>query len=160
MGLFSKYKPVAQFQAADKPAKVASKLHLFIQKLYAVTEPTLLRKADKTLNVVETETNPTKRQIVINKYVRGLNSGLAQKLPSGIVFTTKAAETILELAATIEGPKGARIAVGRCPCQEATNKWRDPVVKDIVLFFGAEAYVDQEVRISRNNAGTRPRNIA
>ena len=50
MGIFSKYKPVAQFQGIDKPAKVVSKKHLFLQKLYAVVEPLFINSRQYIYN--------------------------------------------------------------------------------------------------------------
>lgn len=107
----------------------------FLHTLYALAEPTLLRITDRVLQIKFFTENP-----VGNRLLR-FGFKLIWFFPHGIALTTQAAERLVDYLTTVEGPKGARLAVGPCVCQLALDKWREPRKKDMVLLYGADIYL-------------------
>jgi ferredoxin len=109
-------------------------LQYFLHKLYAMSEPLILRVVDFILSKrIMTET------FLGKKLLRGI-ALVSRYLPHGIVITTEAAQRVVDLIEATEGPRGGRLAVGPCVCQAALNRWQEPVCKDMVLVYGADIY--------------------
>ncbi len=115
------------------------RLQYALQWLYAAAEPTALRVTDWLIRQRwASETRPG----------RALLQALAiasRWLPHGEVLTTDAAVRLAHWLEAVEGPKGARLAVGPCVCQRALGRWKEPSCKDVVLLYGAEVYTRLEV---------------
>jgi ferredoxin len=117
----------------DKLIKVGP-FQYFVQALYAVLEPTIMRFTDFLLA----------RRLLVNTkmgllFLRFIAS-LCTLLPHGIILSVDAAKKLLCWIEEIGTPQGPLIAVGTCICQRALNRWSHPVVKDIVIVYGAEIY--------------------
>jgi ferredoxin len=109
-------------------------IQYFLHTLYAIGEPLILRITDYLLSkrfITTTAIGIAFLRLVVL---------LSHFLPHGIIITTKAAEKFFDYIENIEGPAGARIAVGPCVCQRALNKWKEPTCKDIVILYGADIY--------------------
>jgi ferredoxin len=102
--------------------------------VYAVLEPSLMRAFNFLLKV---------KFVTETKWgLRALNllckSGAI--FPHCICVTTGAAERFVDYITEIEGPKGARLAVGPCVCQRALGCRKEPYIKDMVVLYGADIY--------------------
>jgi NAD-dependent dihydropyrimidine dehydrogenase PreA subunit len=105
-----------------------------IHWLYGVSEPVILRIVNYILSIrFLTET-------VIGKKILYAIATVSWFFPHGIVVSTRAAESMVDFIERSEGPKGARIAVGPCVCQVALNRRQEPLMKDMVLLYGADIY--------------------
>ncbi|MBU0463572.1 MAG: ferredoxin family protein [Proteobacteria bacterium] len=102
--------------------------------LYGVSEPTILRLTDWALSR-KWLTNTKSGKLVLRAI-----TAVSWYFPYGIVVTTKAAVNWVDYITNAEGPKGARLAVGPCVCQKALNRWKEPVMKDITVLYGADIY--------------------
>jgi len=118
----------------EKSLDKVGPIQYFIHKLYAVIEPVILRITDYLI---------TKKTITESAPGMALLRFIATAshyLPHGVVITTKAAERFLDYIEKVEGPAGARIAVGPCVSQRSLNRWMEPSCKDIVILYGADIY--------------------
>lgn len=110
-------------------------IQYFLHKLYAVMEPVLLRITDFLI---------TKKAVTGTRPGRLLLRIVAlasHYLPHGLVITTPAAERFVDHIHRVEGPWGARLAVGPCVCQRALGRWKEPSCKDITVLYGADIYL-------------------
>jgi NAD-dependent dihydropyrimidine dehydrogenase PreA subunit len=106
----------------------------FLHKLYAIAEPTIMRIVDYLITrKLLTGTLP-------GRFMLKTIAVLSHYFPHGLILTTTAAERFLEYIDTVEGPRGARIAVGPCVCQRALDRWQEPSCKDIVVLYSADIY--------------------
>ncbi|MBP7735888.1 MAG: hypothetical protein KA369_07940 [Spirochaetes bacterium] len=125
---------IAHVRLLEKSLDRVGPIQFFMHKLYAVIEPVILRITDYLI---------TKKRITESVPGMALLRFIATAshyLPHGVVITTKAAERFMDYIETVEGPAGARIAVGPCVCQRSLNRWNEPSCKDIVILYGAEIY--------------------
>ncbi|MBN2284779.1 MAG: 4Fe-4S binding protein [Deltaproteobacteria bacterium] len=107
--------------------------------LYGVSEPTILRIVDFILRQrLLTETR-------VGRCVLYLIAVASRYFPHGIVVTTAAAGRMVDFVLQMEGPRGARLAVGPCVCQRALNRWEEPVKKDMVILYGADIYYNLNI---------------
>lgn len=126
---------IAHVGIAGKKLASVGPVQYFLHKIYAIIEPSILRVGDFFITRrVMTETRA-------GRFLLKLGSMASHFLPHGIALTTKRAGQYLELIEKLEGPKGARLAVGPCVCQRALDRWQEPSCKDIVLLYGAEIYL-------------------
>lgn len=108
--------------------KNVSKAQKAQQWIYGVSEPYILKFADFMLK------NPSRSE----KYVQ---MSKPKCLPAGVVISTEAACRFVDF---IYGQKldnkSARMAVTKCVCQTALNRYREPVMKDMALLYIADMY--------------------
>lgn len=109
-------------------------MQYFLHWLYAVAEPQILRIVDRLI------TSPKVTGSVPGRTLLQIIASLSHYFPHGLVITTTAAERFFRHIETVEGPAGARIAVGPCVCQRALDRWHGPSCKDIVVLYGADIY--------------------
>jgi Pyruvate/2-oxoacid:ferredoxin oxidoreductase delta subunit len=105
-----------------------------LQWLYAVGEPTILRWTDWLITRPWATGTPWGRALLQSLAIA------SHLLPHGVILTTPAAVRFAAHLEALEGPKGARLAVGPCVCQHALDRWEEPSCKDVVLLYGAEIY--------------------
>jgi Pyruvate/2-oxoacid:ferredoxin oxidoreductase delta subunit len=124
----------AHVRLAGKNLEHTGPVQYLLHKFYAAAEPTILRITDF---------------LITKKIITGTAPGMAflrfvallsHYLPHGVIVTTNAAEKFFDYIENVEGPAGARIAVGPCVCQRSLNKWKEPSYKDIVILYGADIY--------------------
>ncbi len=109
-------------------------IQYFLHKLYAIAEPPILRIVDYLITSKRISETGTGRALLKAIAI------MSHFFPHGLVLTTTAAERFMEYIDTVEGPRGARIAVGPCVCQRALDRWQEPSIKDIVVLYGADIY--------------------
>ncbi len=125
---------VAHVRLSGTELVPAGPVQYFLHKLYAIAEPPILRIVDFLITSrVITGTAP-------GRAVLKLIALLSHYFPHGLVLTTAAASRFMRHIDTVEGPRGARIAVGPCVCQRALDRWMEPSCKDIVVLYGADIY--------------------
>ena len=108
-----------------KPVKRSQKIQ---QWIYGFTEPMILRFTDFMLATPE-------RARQFNK------TPTPKALPREVVVTAEAACRFIDFIYSQELENdSARMAVTKCVCQTATNKFREPVVKDMALLYTADMY--------------------
>lgn len=119
---------------SEKKLTRVGPVQFLLHKLYAIIEPIILRITDRLITTNIIIGNPAGRAFL--KFI----ALLSHYLPHGVLLTTNAAENFLNYIERIEGPAGARIAVGPCVCQRSLNRWDGPSCKDIVILYGADIY--------------------
>jgi len=107
-----------------------------LHTLYALFEPFLLRIMDKILQ------NWFFAENRVGRWLFTVGCKMIWYFPHGITLTTESAERLIDFITSAEGPKGARLAVGPCVCQMALDQWQKPSIKDMVVLYGADIYLD------------------
>lgn len=119
---------------ASGEVKEVGWLHYWTHVLYARLEPLVIRAADFMVS---------RKFFTANRWGRGLlwlTGKLNLLLPHGVVIPTSAAIRIVRDVEKHGG--GGHIAVGSCVCQRNLNRYREPTIKDMTLWYGAEIYLD------------------
>ena len=109
------------------------RVHYWTHALYARLEP---------LVIITTDFMVRRRFFTHHPIGRGLLWLIARLnflLPHGVVIPTSAA---IRIVRDIEKHGGGHIAVGGCVCQRNLNRYREPVVKDMTIWYGAEIYLE------------------
>jgi ferredoxin len=110
-------------------------LQYLLHRFYAIIEPVLLRITDFLITKqAVTGTRP-------GRLLLRFAALASHYLPHGLIITTPAAERFVDYIDRIEGPRGARLAVGPCVCQRALGRWKEPSCKDITVLYGADIYL-------------------
>lgn len=109
------------------------RLHYWTHTLYALLEPRVLKTVDfMTTNKFFTK-NP------VGKAILWYMSKTNVLLPHGVVIPTGAAIHIMRDIEKYSEGQG-HIAVGSCVCQRELGKYKEPTVKDMTIWYGAEIY--------------------
>ena len=112
----------------------AGPIHYVIHWFYGVFEPPILKAVDFLL------TRKLIRDTRPGRFFLKVLALASWYFPHGIIATTAAAERMVDFVMDTEGPKGARIAVGPCVCQRAIGTWQEPIMRDMVILYGADIY--------------------
>ena len=118
----------------DKLVK-ESRLQKSIHKLYAVSEPLILKTLNKMIS----------SSLIRNTRVgRGILKAIAKMLwflPHGVVVDYEGVENLIRW---IEKQGDTHIAIGPCVCKKALGVKEEPYVTDMTIFYGAEIYKEIE----------------
>lgn len=135
-----------QFLGQEHETQSVSYFRYILHYIYGINEPALMRRATKLCDGIEAAKTPKEREKKIKQFKALASSKATQSLPHIIVVSHNGAKNVMDFAYNVEGPKGARIAVGPCVCQVAEKQYPEgvtaPEIKDITLFYGADIYND------------------
>ena len=118
----------------DGNLRQAGPIQYMLHWLYGVFEPPILRAVDILL------TRKWIKDTNLGRFLLKQIARLSWYFPHGLIVTTEAAGRMVDFVINIEGPKGARIAVGPCVCQRSLGIWQEPCKKDMVVLYGADIY--------------------
>lgn len=108
-------------------------IHYWVHSIYALLEPLVIRMTDFMTTNRFFSKNPVGRAIF--RLIARTNI----LLPHGVVIPTNAAIRIIQDIEKYSGDQ-LHIAVGPCVCQRVLNRYKEPVVKDMTIWYGAEIY--------------------
>jgi NAD-dependent dihydropyrimidine dehydrogenase PreA subunit len=135
-----------QFLGHDHKSESVSFFRYLLHYIYGANEPALIRQASQICDGIEAAKTQEERQKKVNQFITLSSSKLTRSLPHALTVSHNAAKNVMDFAYNVEGPRGARIAVGPCVCQVAQKKYpngvTEPEIKDITLFYGADIYND------------------
>lgn len=133
-----------QFLGLDQKSESVTFFRYLLHYIYGANEPKIIRMADQIVDGIENAETPEERQKKINQFQMLASSKMTSSLPHAIVASHNAAKNVMDFAYAVEGPRGARIAVGPCVCQVALKRYpngnSEPEIKDITLFYGSDIY--------------------
>ncbi|RLE65786.1 MAG: hypothetical protein DRJ38_03250 [Thermoprotei archaeon] len=108
-----------------------SKIQKSIHKLYAISEPMILKTMDLLVK---------SKFFTENRLGRAMFKALAKMLwflPHGVVINYKVVEKIIRKVAESEN---GHIAIGPCVCKKALGVKEEPYITDLTILYGAEIY--------------------
>jgi len=120
------------FTAEGKVAR-EGRVHYRLHSIYARLEPVVIHTADFFVSRRFFRENPIGRAIL---WMIGKSNAL---IPHGVVIPTSAAIRIVRDIEKHSDGQG-HIAVGPCVCQRVLKRPREPLNKDMTIWYGAEIY--------------------